>query len=258
MKFDEIVKRIEEKSHELGINAGWRFLYGHETTLTDNNGILLITLNPGGEEAGENQGQASCNNGHAILNEVWPRRNEVEKQKNGIEINTKPGESPLQKQLQKMFEIIEDHLGQKRDEVLTKSLSGYFIPFRSPNWKSFIKKKDISDEAIEFSKGIWKEILQNQNPRLIICIDKIAYKNLKSILVELDYKNSDPETKDTQWSTIIKVTCDYIEYKNSTNQKLVLIRFPHLSSYKIFSNEISKKVATELLQNALNATKMSA
>ena len=163
--FDEIVAEIKEEVIVTSNNLGWRFLVNSKNTIAKNNGIYLITLNPGGDEIIPEQGQESCENGSAYLNEVWG--------------NNEPGKNPLQIQIQLMFKKISEYL-RKSDyiSVLENSVSGYFIPFRSPNIKTLKDKGRI----IKFSEKIWKKILlHSTHIKLIIVIDNDALKSMLKI-----------------------------------------------------------------------------
>jgi hypothetical protein len=52
----------------------------------------------------------------------------------------------------------------KLDDVL----SGYFVPFRSPNWESLSKK----EESVEVGKRLWMEVLKGDRLKTIIAFGK--------------------------------------------------------------------------------------
>ena len=49
--FDKMVAEISAAYGSAGdVNLGWRFLYSPKSTLSDNTGVAIIGLNPGGSE----------------------------------------------------------------------------------------------------------------------------------------------------------------------------------------------------------------
>src|SRR5208282_3984360 len=122
---------IEVECQRLGHQLGWRFLTCPERNV-DAADIALITINPGGSEY-ENP-QWSVETGSAYVVERWK--------------NCAPGTEKLQKQVRRMFELMETN----PDEVL----SGYLVPFRSPNWATLLRKAD----SIRFGIGAWRAIFR--------------------------------------------------------------------------------------------------
>jgi len=58
-----------------------------------------------------------------------------------------PGGQQLQRQLRRMFELV--------DEPPAQVLSGYFVPFRSREWKTLLNQR----EALALGKSVWRELL---------------------------------------------------------------------------------------------------
>ena len=100
-----------------------------------------------------------------------------------------------------MFGKLAKHLNYPHspDKLLENTLSGYFIPFRSARYNDLPYKKD----ALQFAFNLWEEILRTITPRLIMCIDKEAYKCLK-VLIEDAYGIPMIEAYqlDTGWVTV--------------------------------------------------------
>jgi hypothetical protein len=224
--FENIIKDIEHKNIEREENMGWRFLYCSKNNIEVNNGIYLITSNPGGDSESKDQEKESCEDGNAVLNEKWG--------------NHQPGNSPLQKQIQELFKEIG--LIINFEKILENALSGYFIPFRSPNLNKLKNKNDARD----FGKSVWEKILKCNCPWLIICIDPTTYKCLKEILHEsLDCKDPSVTKYQTGWGNVGAEITEYFK------KGISIVRFPHLSTYTIFTCEKSKEKSKKILKESL-------
>ena len=214
--FEDTVKRIERFDKDPRYQLGWRFLTCSRKVLDGTPQIALITLNPGGEEQRPDHPRNSCEEGCAYLDESW---------KNG----KPPGEATLQIQVRKMFAELAEKLEYPGtpEELLEESLSGYFIPFRSPDMESLSHKR----EALDFGESIWSSILESVRPGLIICIGKDTYKRLKSLVPRvygLSGANHIPIK--TGWGNS---EADIVEFDE--NPKTKLLGLPHLSTFKLFS-----------------------
>jgi hypothetical protein len=51
-------------------------------------------------------------------------------------------------------------------EDIDKTPTAYFVPFRSPSWKTL----PHSLEALAFAQQLWKPVLAALQPKLIVCI----------------------------------------------------------------------------------------
>jgi hypothetical protein len=226
--FNELVSEIENQYSQRTSNAGWRFLYCSEKNINQNNGIYFVTLNPGGSEERQDQGKASCEEGNAIITEMWR--------------TMPPGSSPLQKQIQEVFKVIGNKLELKYPEVLENALSGYFIPFRSKDYNSLESKKG----AYDFGISLWTKILLNRKPSVIITIDRLAFKGMKDIAKDA-LGCSDPieEEYPTGWGNVRVYIARY------DKDGLIIVRFPHLSRFTIFTSQKSETNSKEILIKAL-------
>ena len=223
--FNESVVEINEFYKKWGYQLGWRFLNGSKKTLTNNPAIAFITLNPGGNKIPKDHSWESCENGSSYLYESWG--------------NAAPGKGNLQKQIQLMFEkiISVTNLPVQRDELIEQSLTGYFVPFRSPRLADLEHKK----EAFEFGKVLWTKILKQVNPKLFICIDRDTHKILRPIIASV-YGLSLSKTQkiNTGWGDY---TADLDEFGDKNQVKM--LRLPHLSTFKLFT---SSKCTNQLNQ----------
>ena len=219
--FQDIVHQIENFHQEHGYNLGWRFLTCSKTVLKSNPKIAFITLNPGGSKIRHDHPSPSCEKGSPYLDESWGGK--------------KRGESKLQIQVQKMFGKIHEKVnypGSER-ELIESTLSGHFVPFRSPSLKKLKYKKEV----FAFGEKIWSEILASVQPRLFVCINTETRERLRKI-IENVYKL--PERKSykprTGWGDY---TAEIIEFGD--NAQIKLLWLPHLSRFTLFTREASEK-----------------
>jgi hypothetical protein len=215
--FNESITAINGFYKQMNYKLGWRFLNGSKKILTLNPEIALITLNPGGNEIPEDHPWESCEKGSSYLYESWG--------------NSAPGKHNLQKQIQLMFaQIIKSaNLSISTAALIEQSITGYFVPFRSPRLDDLKHKK----EAFEFADNLWGKILQHIKPKLFICIDKDTHKKLKPLLGNI-YNLPITNTKkfSTGWGN---TTAELDSFGNGP--QLQILRLPHLSTFKLFSSQ---------------------
>lgn len=204
-----------------GYKLGWRFLTCSKAVLKNNPKIAFITLNPGGGGIPDDHPWSSCEEGSPYLDESWGGR--------------KPGEGKLQIQIQEMFGKLREKTNYSgtRRELIESTLSGHFVPFRSPNLDDLKHKK----EAFSFGEKIWSEILKTVRPKLFICIDKETAKRVRKIVATIyDLPEGKPYQLQTGWGN---TTADIVEFGNSSETKL--LRLPHLSRFTLFTREASEE-----------------
>ena len=220
--FQDTVDQIENFYREYNYSLCWRFLTCAKAVLKNNSKIALITLNPGGSTIPKDHPCASCEEGNAYLHEIWKK-------------GRKPGESPLQIQVQKMFDKIREKTNYdgSRNDLIESSLSAYFIPFRSQSLNELKHKK----EAFDFGEKIWLKILKTVQPELVVCIERGVAKRLRKI-IKIAYDL--PETRLCKlpigWGNY---TADIFEFGD--NAEVKLLRLPHLSRFTLFTSEKCKK-----------------
>jgi len=140
---------IKAAEKELGHTLSWRFLTTPAKTLTSSNKIAFIALNPGGAKIPHDHGRESSEIGSAYICETW----------NSV---------ALQQQVQALFrEIAANQKESNYTKLMNESLMAYYIPFRSPNYKSLRKKA----ESRNFAFRLWSSIMRKISPELIITID---------------------------------------------------------------------------------------
>lgn len=163
------------------------------------------------------------------------------------------GKAPLQVQLQRFFLWLHSYFReQKAPGILEKQLpipsplaeevaqwteknvlSAYFIPFRSQCLRS--KGNDDNslkypDESLAFAKLLWADIFKRWTPAYIFVIDRDSFNSLKSEDFGI-YTHK--ESGYIGWGNV-KYEVGTIE---KGGKKTILARLPHLSRYKIFSQE---------------------
>ena len=207
---------INQAYEEMDFELGWSLLYGKfENLWNPKYPIAFFGLNLGGKI---NHGfNISNEKGSSYLCEDWGA---------GI------GKSPLQLQIASLYKAIANSLGPtiKYEDLLNNSMATNFVPFRSANWEELNNKS----RALEFSNKLWKERINLVPCSLYLTISKEAFNQILRILIETDHvESSSPISKKVGWGNVTY----QINQFTKTNKKVVLIRLPHLSTYKIFSNE---------------------
>jgi len=147
--------KIEREYKMRGDDLGWRFLYSPVDVLKKSQ-VAFIGLNPGGNKKPTDHAEFATVSGSAYEHESWTGH--------------PPGESPLQQQVLALFERV----GVPPEQVL----AGNLVPFRSPTWA---KLKD-SKKAMAFGKKIWKEVLENTKPELIITMGRESQNAVADLL----------------------------------------------------------------------------
>lgn len=216
--FEDTIKRIERFYKDHGYRLGRRFLTCSRKVLDGGTPqIALITLNPGGKRQRPDHPQNSCEEGCAYLVESW---------KNGMP----PGEAPLQIQVRRMFAelAIKLRYSGTPENLLEESLSGYFVPFRSPSFEELEHRR----EALDFGESIWSSILESVRPGLIICIDTKTYERLKELIPRIyRLRETNHLRPKTGWGDY---RADIVEFGESSEVRL--LRLPHLSRFGLFGN----------------------
>ena len=219
---------IERMYKELDFQEGWRFLNCYQKNLESNNGILIITLNPGTNKDNDysNQPVFSSEIGCSFLNETWKSK-------------TLP---QFKLFLELLYQAID--LGSNLNDFINSILVGYFIPFRSNNFKDLKNRK----ESIEFGKTCWSKIIEkNINTlRILVCIDNTTLKSIKQILKDLNLKEKENFKLATGWG---QISTDIYRYETSQNI-ITLVKFPHLGRFKIFGRKSSEDLINKIVDES--------
>jgi hypothetical protein len=233
--FEMACDKIRTEYKTLGYKNGWRFLYTSRHTLSPNTKLLLIGLNPGGYDPNNRYPEeyASFESGNAYRDEPW-----------GLLDSTtgNVGLNDLQKQLSALYEKVAQKINNNitRDYLMDNTLAANFYFYRSHNSEDLENK----DRAKEFSLKLWSLLLQKLNPTVIITYADDAYKGLGTIYKRCGYSLSE-QKKATGWGKTNYCLMNLL----LADKSLMLIKLPHLSTYKIFCGRYKYSSAVEDICN---------
>lgn len=231
--FDECVHHIEEEYRKIGHELGWRFLCVSRKVLDSPVDIALITLNPGGDEIPADHPMESCEKGVSYVVEKWGK--------------SEPGEHRLQKQVRDMFQVLCEETGIEEDheELMVRSLISHFVPFRSPTFD----KLPCQKESLETGRWLWKRILPQVRPRLVICLGRTVQDELRLLIpsalpVSLKMSRRYP----TGWGD----RCAEVDEYSGDLGDVRLLYLPHLSRYSLFSSDKCQPFMPKIIREACN------
>jgi hypothetical protein len=199
---EHLKERIERQYAANGYCLGWRLLYSPEAVLRGAR-VVFVGLNPGGNIRPKDHAEFAMAQGSAYKLENWKS-------------------DRLQRQVLALFEKI----GESPETVL----AGNLVPFRSPSWKALPDKK----RALAFGKSIWKDILAEVQPQIVIGMGGEAFTALKDILVVRE-----TERIPVDWGSV----CG----KRGSFAGGTLIGIPHLSRFPIITRAESQPGLRRLL-----------
>ncbi len=190
---------IEAEYQRLGSNLGWRFLTCPERNIKDAD-MALVTINPGGRVF--EPARWSVERGSAYVVESWK--------------GSAPGEERLQRQVRRMFEL----LGVNPTDVL----SGYLVPFRSPDWGQLAHK----GESLAFGVRLWRCVFSHSRAKTVFAFGKESAGYLAEVLTATLASRSYAGWGDQ--------TID--EYRFGAGGRMIVL--PHLSRYGLFGRAESE------------------
>jgi hypothetical protein len=200
---------IEAEYRRLGHTIGWRFLTSPEKNIATAD-VALVTQNPGGDVDDPNAPRWSVEEGNAYATESW----------RGVTA----GQDPLQIQVKRLFEVI----GVDIDSVL----SGYFVPFRSPDWNSLNNRP----QSTAFGRELWKAVFARSPATLIFAFGRDIAKDMCQILGANNLKSTP-----AHWGnlTIDSYIC---------RDRKILVVLPHLSRFRLFYRPDSERAFKTLVE----------
>jgi len=175
-----------------GYSLGWRLLYSPPAVL-ESARVAFIGLNPGGATRPPEYAEFAMQRGSAYVTESW---------------GAPPGTSKLQRQVRALFQMI----GEDPDRVL----AGNLVPFRSPSWEALPNR----DSALQFGTRIWREILNEVRPQLVIAMGGATSDALNGLL-----NSKRPQRISVGWGNIAGERSEF--------DRGVLVGLPHLSRFGI-------------------------
>lgn len=229
--FSEFCVQIENEYRSLGYDKGWRFLASRRSTFAPDTRIALITMNPGGSEERTDHGRESSEEGSAYVVESWR--------------GCSAGEAPLQKQVRHLFGMLagEPGRGAAGDDLLSKSLAAYFVPFRSPTFQ----KLPHRDQALAFASTLWDHIFKYIDPILIITIDRGTALRLTTILRNKHGRESMRQEFETGWGAY---NAELILFDAGGGTRAI-VGLPHLSRFGIFGRRRSEPSVQRIIDALL-------
>ena len=209
-------RQIEAAYQQLGYTLGWRLLTCPEANIRTAS-VALITINPGGGEF--IPAKAAVEEGSAYVVESWK--------------GCAPGREKLQLQVQRMYQLL--------NVVPSEVLSGYLVPFRSPDWKRLARKS----ESLTLGLELWRGILAMTKLNLVVAFGKEIAPHVSCLL------SADLVGKVTaSWG---KETIDV--YRFGEAGKLVVL--PHLSRFSLFCRTGSEAAFLSALEGLPTAEKQT-
>ena len=230
--FDEKVEEIKEKYQELGLYTpdrkkekcdGWRFLYCPKSRIANNNGLLILGINPGAVYDDDKRYAPYCEENEYSYQ--WDK---------GCNDN-------IQRNIEILFKKISKMCGKSSKDIVDGSLTSNFIPFRSKGIDELPKKR----KCVEFSLKLWTEIIEKNNFTVLICVGKKYYWDIRTI-VEKQQKvcGSDPDLIPINWG---KIKIEYSEIVKG-NKKLIVVGLPHFSRISFIERPESEKAVDEICE----------
>ncbi|MEN3798725.1 hypothetical protein ABDZ38_19825 [Aeromonas caviae] len=203
---------IQNKYDNLKNDMGWDLLFcRYENMLSPQYPVAFFGINPGGGACDTNA--ISVESECAYYSEPWKGCEE--------------GEAPLQQQMRALYTMIGDELGVSYKQLMDGSLMTNYIPARSRNWHSLKGK----GEWLEHARQIWDERIKQVHCKLYIAISKIVFDELDGHLTKHGFQMVDKINEQIGWG---RVRYQIQRYERG-DQVSLLVRLPHLSTYKIFS-----------------------
>jgi len=202
--FDSAVAEIEAAYSRLNTGLGWQFLYTPAATISCPTGVMLVGINPGGDEFSIG---ASIEAGNAYLVESWSGNGAV-----------------LQSQVRELFGVLHNTgavPGISPREALDQTLTTNYCPFRSPRWSELPRR----EEAVAFSNRFWARLLPQISPRLVLCMGGKPYEMFSALLQREASRTFEEKRWDTGWGKCQFKARGYA----LEGSKTALAFIPHLS-----------------------------
>lgn len=197
---------VQAEYDRLGYGLGWTFMMTPAARLYDAK-VCLVGLNPGGGEPGGRLW--SVEEGNSYFSERWGKPEDTY--------------SALQLQVHEVARLV----GVGEHEML----AAQFVPFRSPTLRSLAQQQS----AFEFGRKLWTWVLAMTPATIFLCLGNDAATHLRQVAKAMP--RADASSLPTGWG---KITIDSWETARSGPERRVIVRLPHLSSYRIFARRDGK------------------
>ena len=210
---------IQAEYDRLGYDLGWTFMMTPAARLHDAK-VCLVGLNPGGGDPGDHLW--SVEEGNAYFRQRWGK--------------DKSSYSSLQLQIHELARLC----GVGEDEML----AAQFIPFRSRSLRSLAQQQS----AFEFGRKLWAWVMASTPATVFLCLGNDAAAHLRQVAEAKPC--ADASSLPTGWG---RTTIDSWKTAGSGLERRVIVRLPHLSSYRIFGRPKGKSdLAVSSLLKALS------
>ncbi|MEW7865915.1 hypothetical protein [Aeromonas diversa] len=221
---------IQSKYDNLQNDMGWDLLFcRYDNMLSPQYPVAFFGINPGGGPCDNNA--ISVESKCAYYSERWKGCEE--------------GEAPLQQQMRALYTMIGDELGVSYKQLMDGSLMTNYIPARSRNWHSLKGK----DEWLEHARKIWGARVNQVHCKLYIVISRIVFDELDGHLTKQGFQMVDKINEQIGWG---RVRYQIQRYERG-DQVSLIVRLPHLSTYKIFSRPACQPAIGRIKSEISNA-----
>ena len=130
------------------------------------------------------------------------------------------------------------------DDLLHKSLAAYFVPFRSPSFKELVRPQ----ESLAFALELWQDLFRQLDPQLVITIDLRTTDCLTHILQQKLGETPSREKHPVGWG---EYTSELVSFGSGSSARAIL-RFPHLSHFKVFGRSKSEPHLKRIVKTAVS------
>lgn len=206
------------------LDLGWRFLYSPKATLTQNTGVAIIGLNPGGDRFSPPLPSVEKGNAWLASVESWPSR------------NTQPYFATF-------FRSVLAHRGiNEIAPFLNRCLTSNLVPFRTRN------AAELPLWALTWGTEFWRRhaaVLLTQ--RIIVAIGndsstKSPYSRLQSLFARDMSELVEAGEMAAGWGTL---AVRYATYRHDLGET-TLIGVPHFSRFETRDPNTIKWIASKL------------
>jgi hypothetical protein len=217
--FEDSLELIRTCARELGPSFGWEFLYCPSSLLSKRSRLWFIGINPGiSPKETSVKIKPSFEDGNAYyVDRPWS-----------------PDGERLRNQVKQFFDELAGALQTKRlsgEALLNETLTANFCPFSSPTWRTLPERR----KALHLSRELWRRILRQLSPRVIVCMGGIPYREFRRLYREMGYDIGKTESYCTGWGA---VNFHLVECRQ-TGGSTMIVYLPHFSQIKLMLRENS-------------------
>lgn len=216
MNHNSLHQRVQQKYAEYGFDKGWRLWYHPQSILERNPDVLFLGINPGGSWHNPSHGTYSQERGCAYLVEHWA------------------GNSQVKEPVPQLFKIAGL-------DINAAAISN-FVPFRSER-EAKLKENQHYTAMLHWCDQLWKELLKELNPRLVISIGALPRDGLRRILG----KPTDSEEESAVSSSKSRCSFRIDRYESGPVKTVVALPYPS-SRIKLLSDDLLVPLTRKYLQ----------